>query len=62
MPYLQVAEDKGIALRFPRFLRRRARDDKGPEQATTSDQIADMYRNQGTIKHAAGGAGASDDE
>lgn len=58
----KVSEDKGIALRFPRFLRRRARDDKGPEQATNADQIADMYRNQGVIKGAAGGGGDDMDD
>lgn len=43
---------KGIALRFPRFLR--VRDDKGPEDATNASQIAQMYQDQACTKDVNG--------
>lgn len=43
--YNKIRENAGIAIRFPRFTRR-WRNDKAPEDATTVEEIIDMYNAQ----------------
>ncbi|XP_043196469.1 DNA ligase 1-like isoform X1 [Amphibalanus amphitrite] len=55
-----VDPEKGISLRFPRFLR--VREDKTAEQATSAQQIADMYNSQDQVKNQASNKGGEDEE
>ncbi len=41
----RVRKDAGLAIRFPRFTGK-VRDDKGPREATTTDELENMYRSQ----------------
>ncbi|KAK6342687.1 hypothetical protein TWF718_008080 [Orbilia javanica] len=55
-----VSEERGLSLRFPRFLRKR--EDKSIEEASTSEDLAEMYRNQMSGGKPATGAGGDDVE
>lgn len=50
-----VEAGKGIGLRFPRFLR--IRDDKGVEDATSAEQVVELYNKQSTVTKEYGGFG-----
>ncbi|KAJ5988637.1 DNA ligase [Penicillium waksmanii] len=51
---------KGVSLRFPRYIK--SRDDKTPDQATTTRAVAEMYRKQEAVaKESAGKRGVDDD-
>ena len=51
--------ERGISLRFPRFVR--TREDKSPEDATSAEQIAQMYLSQQSVAATIGPAKHGDD-
>jgi DNA ligase-1 len=52
--------EKGISLRFPRYIK--GRDDKKPEEASSTRAVADMYRNQESVSKDSASKGGVDDD
>ncbi|KAF2835851.1 ATP-dependent DNA ligase [Patellaria atrata CBS 101060] len=55
-----VSQERGLSLRFPRFLRKR--EDKGIEEASTSDFLAELWRKQEARAPTKGNADAAEAE
>lgn len=55
-----VDSTKGISIRFPRYMR--TRDDKTPDQATSPEQVAEMFQKQVVRHRQSKSAAAADDD
>ncbi|KAJ9124875.1 hypothetical protein QFC24_002804 [Naganishia onofrii] len=54
-----LVDERGISLRFPRFIK--IRDDKDADDATTSEQIAEFYEAQALASKGNRGGGGNDE-
>ena len=55
-----VSEDRGLSLRFPRFLKKR--EDKSIDEASTNDFLASLYRKQESKAASTKAVGGDEDD
>jgi len=64
LPFYEIGrlgdQGRGIGLRFPRYLR--DREDKKPENATTAEQIVEMFFSQNGVEGADTAVAEGNDE
>jgi DNA ligase-1 len=55
-----LGHERGVSIRFPRFIK--VREDKSIENATTAEQLAELFEKQAVVEPAKKGKQTEEDE